>query len=70
MLAVERRTSLVFRAHNPPNRCKVHLAKRIVLITEQTLLSSVVLDRVGPDIHYFATYERFDPFRTILGKNP
>jgi hypothetical protein len=37
MLAVERGTSLVFRAHNPFNRCKVQLAKRIVLIAEQTL---------------------------------
>ena len=32
MLAVERGASLVFRAHNPLKRCKVQLAKRIVLI--------------------------------------
>jgi hypothetical protein len=42
------------------------LDKRIVLITEQTLSSSMVLDRVGPDIHHFA-YERLDPFSAILG---
>ena len=52
MLAVERGTSLVFRAHNPLNRCKVQLAKRIVLITEQTLSSSTVLDGVGPGKAY------------------
>jgi hypothetical protein len=70
MLAVERRTSLVFPAHDPLNRCKVQLPKRIILTTEQTLSSSTVLDRAGPDVHYFAAYERFDPFRAILGKKP
>jgi hypothetical protein len=41
-----------------------------LLTTEQTLSSSTVLDRAGPDVHYFAAYERFDPFRAILGKKP
>jgi len=40
------------------------------LIAEQTLSSSAVLDRLGPDVHNLAAYERFDPFRAILGKKP
>src|SRR4029453_17019702 len=66
MLAVERDASLVLRAHNPLNRCKVQLAKRIVLIAEQTLSSSTVLDRLGPDVHHLAAYERLDRFSSIL----
>jgi hypothetical protein len=67
MLAVERGASLVFRAHDPLNRCKVQLAKRIVLIAEETLSSSTVLDRLGPDVHHLAAYERFDRFSSISG---
>jgi hypothetical protein len=52
MLAVERGASLVFRAHNPLKRCKVQLAKRIVLITEQTLSSSTVFNRLGPNVAF------------------
>ena len=70
MLAVERGASLVFRADNPLDPCKVQLTKRIVLIMEQTLSSSTVLDRVGPDVHHLAAYERLDPFSSILGQKP
>jgi hypothetical protein len=70
MLAVERGASLVFRAHNPLDRCKIQLAKRIVLITEQTLSSSTVLDRVGPNVHHLAAYERLHLFRAIPGAKP
>jgi hypothetical protein len=66
MLAVERSASLVFRVHNPFNRCKAQLTKRIVLIAGQTSSSSAVLDRIGPDVHHFATYERLDLFRAIM----
>jgi hypothetical protein len=70
MLAVERGASLVFRAHNPLKRCKVQLAKRIVLITEQTLSPSTVFNRLCPNVHHFAAYERLDAFSSILGKKP
>ena len=69
MLAVERGTSLVFRAHDPLKSCKVQLAKCIVLITEQTLSSSTVFDGLRPDVHYLAAYERLDLFHAILGVN-
>jgi hypothetical protein len=67
MLSVERGASLAFRAHNPLNRCKVQVAKRIVLIAEQTLSSCTVLDRLGPDVHHLAAYEHLDPFSSVLG---
>ncbi len=70
MLAIERGTPLVFRIHDPPDRCKVQLANRIVLITEETLSPSTVLDRASPDVHHLAAYERLDLFRTIPGKKP
>src|SRR5438128_10815346 len=69
MLAVERGASLVFHAHNPLKRCKVQLANRIVLITEQTLSSSKGLNRLGPDAHHLAAYERFDWVSSISGKS-
>src|SRR6185312_14022463 len=47
---------------------KVQLAKRVILITEQTLPPSAVLDGIRPDVHYLAAYERLDRFSSILGK--
>jgi hypothetical protein len=70
MLAVEPGASPVFRAHDPLKRRKVYLAKRIVLITEQTLSSSTVFNRLGPNVHHLAAYERLDAFGSILGKKP
>ena len=40
------------------------------LITEQTLPSSPVLDRLGPDVHHLAAHEHLDPFRAIPGVKP
>jgi len=51
-----------FTTHNPLDRRKIQLAKRIVLTTEETLSFSTVLDRFGPDVHHLAAYERLDPF--------
>jgi hypothetical protein len=68
MLSVGRGASLVFPAHDSLKRGKVQLAKRVILITEQTLSSSVVLDGLRPDVQYLAAYERLDPFSAILGK--
>jgi hypothetical protein len=65
MLAVERDTALVFRVHDPLDRCKVQLANRIVLTTEETLSLSAALDRASPDVHHLAAYERLDLFRTV-----
>ena len=70
MLAVGRGAPLVFRAHDPLKRRKVQLAKRVLFTGEQTLSSSKVLNRLGPDVHHLAAYERLDPFRTILRKKP
>jgi len=70
MLPVERGSSLVFCAHDPLDRRKIQLAKRIVLIAEQTLPSAMVLDGFGPDVHHFAAYERLDAFSSILSKKP
>src|SRR6185312_11850252 len=68
MLSVGRRASLVFPAHDSLKRGKVQLAKRVILITEQTLPPSAVLDGIRPDVHYLAAYERLDRFSSILGK--
>ena len=68
MLSVGRGASLVFPAHDLLKRGKVQLAKRVILITEQTLSSSVVLDGLRPDVQYLAAYERLDPFSAILGE--
>jgi len=67
MLAVERGATLVFRARNSLKRCKIQLAKGIVLTTEQTPSSSGMLYRLDPDVHHLAAYERLDPISTILG---
>jgi hypothetical protein len=67
MLAVERGAALVFSARNPLKRCKIELAKGIVLITEQTPSFPGVFYRFGPDVHHLAAYERLDPISTILG---
>ncbi len=66
MLTVGRGAPLVFRAHDSLKRCKVQFAKRIVLITEQTLSSSTVLDGFRPDVQYLAADERLDLFSAIL----
>jgi hypothetical protein len=66
MLSVGRGASLVFRAHDSLKRRKVQFAKRIVLITEQTLSSSTVLDGLRPDVQYLAADERLDLFGAIL----
>jgi hypothetical protein len=70
MLPVERGASLMFRARDSLNRCEIPLAKRVVLIPEQTLSSSTVLDRLGPDVHHLAAYERLDLVGTVPGKEP
>ena len=70
MLSVGRGASLVFPVHDALKRGKVQLAKRIILIAEQTLPSSAVLDGLRPDVQYLAAYERLDPFSAILGKKP
>ena len=70
MLAIRRGASLVFRAHDPLDRCEIQLSERIVLIPEKTLSTSAVLDRIDPYVHHLAAYERLDPFRAILGKQP
>jgi hypothetical protein len=70
VLAVGRGAALVFRAHNPLKRRKVQFAKRVVLTAEQTLSSTKVLNRLGPDVHHLAAYERFDRFSFISGKKP
>ncbi|MHC2575861.1 hypothetical protein ACVI1J_002483 [Bradyrhizobium diazoefficiens] len=70
MLAVERGASLVFRAHDPLKCGKVQLAERVVLIAEQTLSSSTVLDRLRPNVHHLPAHERLDPFIFILSKKP
>src|SRR5579872_3642729 len=69
MLAVERGAPLIFRAHNPLDRCKIQLAKRIILTAEQALSLSTVLKRVGPYVHHLAAYERLDGLRAVLGIN-
>src|SRR5579872_2366890 len=69
MLAVKRGASLIFCAHNPLDRCKIQLAKRIVLTAEQALSPSTVLERVGPYVHHLAAYERLDGLRAVLGIN-
>jgi hypothetical protein len=70
MLAVECGASLVFRAHNPLKCGKVQSAKRIVLIAEQTLSSSTMLDRLRPNVHHLPAHECLDPFISILSKKP
>ncbi|MDA9497327.1 hypothetical protein XI05_07295 [Bradyrhizobium sp. CCBAU 11357] len=70
MLAVECGASLVFRAHNPLKCGKVQPAKRIVLIAEQTLSSSTMLDRLRPNVHRLPAHERLDPFISIQSKKP
>ncbi|MCP1783175.1 hypothetical protein ABIF66_010871 [Bradyrhizobium japonicum] len=70
MLPVEGGSPLVFRAHNPLDRHKIQLAKRIVLIAEQTLPPAMVLGRFGPDVHNFAAHERLDAFSSIPGNKP
>ena len=67
MLAVGRGAALVFRVDDPLDRRKIALAQRVVLIAEQALPSSAVLDGFDPDVHHLAAYERFDPFSSILG---
>jgi hypothetical protein len=42
MLAVERGTALVFRVHDPLDRCKVQLANRIALSMSPNVLAVVV----------------------------
>jgi hypothetical protein len=64
VLAIECRTFLIFRAHDPLDRRKVRLAKRIVLITQQTSSSSTMLDRFRPGVHHLAAY----PFSAMLSK--
>jgi hypothetical protein len=66
MLAVEHCAPLVLHAHDSLNRCKVQFAERVVLIAEQTLSSSAMLDRLGPDVHHLAAYERLDAYGSIL----
>ena len=61
MLAIRRGASLVFRAHDPLDRCEIQLSERIVLIPEKTLSTSAVLDRIDPYVHHLAAYERLDP---------
>jgi hypothetical protein len=34
------------------------------------LSSSTMLDRLGPDVHHLAAYERLDTYSSILGKKP
>jgi|UPI00056DC8AA hypothetical protein len=68
MLAVECGASLVFRAHDPLKCGKVQSAKRIVLIAEQTLTSSTMLNRLRPNVHHLPAYERLNPFISILSK--
>jgi hypothetical protein len=68
VLVIECRTFLIFRAHDPLDRRKVRLAKRIVLITQQTSSSSTMLDRFRPGVHHLAAYERVDPFSAMLSK--
>ena len=68
MLSVGRSASLVFPAHDPLKRGKVQLAKRVILVAEQTLSSSAVLDGLRPDVQYLAAYERLDPFSAIRAK--
>src|SRR5579883_267563 len=70
MLAVERVASLVFRADNPLKRGKIPSSKPIVLVTEQTLTSSTVLDGLDPDVHHLAADERLDLDRAVLGEKP
>jgi hypothetical protein len=70
MLPVGRGASLIFPARDSLKRGKVQLAKRIVLIAEQTLPSSTMLDGLRPNVQYLAAYERLDLFRSILGKKP
>jgi hypothetical protein len=70
MLSVGRWASLVFPAHDSLKRGKVQLAKRVILITEQALSSSAVLDGLRPDVKYLAAYERLDLFSSIPGKEP
>ena len=70
MLSVGRGASLVFPAYDSLKRGKVQLAKRVILITEQTLSSSAMLDGLRPDVKYLAAYERLDPFSAIPGKEP
>jgi hypothetical protein len=70
MLALKRRASLVLRAHNSLKCRKVQFAKRIVLIAEQTLSSSTMLDGLRPNVHYLAAYECLDSFGSILSKQP
>jgi hypothetical protein len=70
MLSVGRGASLVFPAYDSLKRGKVQLAKRVILITEQTLSSSAMLDGLRPDVQYLAAYKRLDPFSSIQGKKP
>jgi hypothetical protein len=60
VLSVGRGASLVFPAHDSLKRGKVQLAKRVILISEQTLSPSAVLDGIRPDVKYLAAYERLD----------
>jgi hypothetical protein len=34
------------------------------------LCSSLMLDRLGPDVHHLAAYERLHRFSSVLGKKP
>ena len=70
MLSVGRGASLVFPTYDSLKRGKVQLAKRVILITEQTLSSSPMLDGLRPDVQYLTAYERLNLFSAILRKNP
>src|SRR4029453_9510783 len=65
MLAVDCAAGLVFCVHDPLDCREIAFAQRVILIAEQTLPASPVLDGFDPDVHHLAAYERFDPFSSV-----
>src|SRR6266516_3338891 len=67
MLAVERRTTPIFRRDDSLDRRKVMLAERVVLGTEESSPTFIGLYRIDPTIHDPPAYERLHLLRPVPG---
>ena len=65
MLAVERRTSLIFGRNDSLNCSEVALTERVVLRAKETFTPSIGLLGIDPIVHDTPTYERPYPLRPI-----
>jgi hypothetical protein len=66
VLAVERRTALIFRGNDPPDCCEVAFAQGVVLRAIETFAPFKVLSGINPIIHDTSADEGCD----LLGSIP